>query len=110
MTEDPSEKYPWFNKYQTKHLQAVSIMKVEMGCADCGFNAHPAALDFDHTDGKTRNISTLRSMKAVLEEIERHKCVLRCANCHRIKTAERARALVVEDREKIAARNALLGR
>lgn len=62
-----------------------------MGCIDCGYNAHPAALDFDHTDGKTANISELRSMKRVMEEIERHSCVVRCANCHRIKTAERRR-------------------
>lgn len=62
---------------------------MSIGCVDCGYNKHPDALDFDHTDGKTRNIGTLRSMKRVLEEIERHKCEVVCANCHRIRTAER---------------------
>lgn len=60
--------------------------KLKRGCIDCGYSAHPAALDFDHMDGKTSNICELTSIAAVLAEIERHGCVVRCANCHRIKS------------------------
>jgi hypothetical protein len=70
-------------------LIEVGELKMRLGCTDCGYNAHPAALDFDHTDGKTRNVGKLRSMRAVLEEIERHKCEVVCANCHRIRTNNR---------------------
>ena len=66
----------------------VSAFKVEAGCVDCGYNAHPAALDIDHMEGKTANISALKSIAAIEAEIARHKCVVRCANCHRIKSWE----------------------
>lgn len=66
----------------------VSDYKVAAGCVDCGYNAHPAALDFDHMEGKTANISALKSIAAVEAEIARHKCVVRCSNCHRIKSWE----------------------
>lgn len=58
------------------------------GCIDCGYNAHPAALDIDHMEGKTANISSLKSISSVEAEIARHKCVVRCATCHRIKSWE----------------------
>lgn len=58
-------------------------------CVDCGED-HPATLDFDHVRGKKAfNISEaiiagfpLAKIKAELE-----KCVVRCANCHRKRTA-----------------------
>ncbi len=57
-------------------------------CVDCGEN-DPLVLDFDHVRGeKVREVSQLvihASWKRVEEEIE--KCVVRCANCHRRKTA-----------------------
>jgi hypothetical protein len=60
----------WLNKYKLEH-----------GCVDCGYREHPAALDIDHMAGKTANVSTLKSVRAILAEIERHQCVVRCANC-----------------------------
>ncbi len=66
--------------------EEVGALKVKLGCVDCGYNTHAVALDFDHMNGKTKSIAKLRSMKRVLEEIERHSCVVRCANCHRVKT------------------------
>lgn len=65
----------WINNY-----------KVERGCVDCGYRESPYALDFDHMDGKTRNVANLKSIGAVLREVEKHGCVIRCANCHRIKS------------------------
>ena len=66
----------------------IADYKVTHGCIDCGYRAHPAALDIDHMEGKTANISSLKSVAAVQAEIARHKCVVRCANCHRIKSWE----------------------
>lgn len=56
-------------------------------CVDCG-ETDPVVLEFDHVRGeKKKEISILKrsSLKAVKREIE--KCEVRCANCHRRKTA-----------------------
>lgn len=59
------------------------------GCVDCG-EQDLVVLDFDHVDGKTASVSTLArrecSLARLAEEIAR--CTVRCANCHRRKTAE----------------------
>ena len=79
-------------------------MKVTAGCIDCGFNAHPEALDFDHRPGEIKCfIITLgynKSRERVLAEMA--KCDVRCANCHRmihrvlrdVLTVEKLRAIV----------------
>lgn len=57
-------------------------------CIDCGEN-NPIVLEFDHVKGKTFTISRHgrdQTLEAVKAEIE--KCEIRCANCHRIKTAK----------------------
>jgi len=63
-------------------------------CVDCGFD-DIRALQFDHIDpeSKTANVSDMLSgsgnwytLGAVKREIA--KCVVRCANCHSIKTSE----------------------
>jgi hypothetical protein len=57
-------------------------------CVDCGEN-DPIVLDFDHVRGvKSGCVSQMlheRSKESVISEIE--KCEVRCANCHRRKTA-----------------------
>lgn len=60
------------------------------GCVDC-LEKDPACLDFDHIKGnKIKGISEMcnegSSLAKVVAEIE--KCELRCANCHRKKTAK----------------------
>jgi hypothetical protein len=58
-------------------------------CIDCG-EGDPIVLDFDHQGEKRHNVSYLiwsnRSISYIEEEISR--CKVRCANCHRRKTAE----------------------
>lgn len=58
-------------------------------CVDCG-ETRPECLDFDHLRDKDMAISLMlrnaRSIKSIQKEIE--KCEIRCANCHRIKTAK----------------------
>jgi hypothetical protein len=60
--------------------------KSTLKCAKCGFN-HPAALDFHHEDPSQKEnlVSTLSKngcFAAAMEEVQ--KCIVLCANCHRI--------------------------
>jgi hypothetical protein len=60
--------------------------KCTLKCTNCGF-AHPGALDFHHQDKSTKEhsvnelISDGRFTKAY-EEVK--KCIVLCANCHRL--------------------------
>lgn len=60
-------------------------------CVDCG-EADPIVLDFDHVDHtlKTANISKMVRDRARWSRIEEEiaKCEVRCANCHRRRTAK----------------------
>ena len=56
-------------------------------CVDCG-EKDPIVLEFDHLKDKLIEVSRLvqyTSMNKMQNEIE--KCEIRCANCHRRKTA-----------------------
>jgi hypothetical protein len=61
-------------------------IKIKSGCLKCGFNTHPAALEFHHRDPSTKKFrlgeSRNYSWEACLVEIE--KCDVLCANCHAI--------------------------
>ena len=64
-------------------------------CIDCGYSNHLAALDFDHVDPKRKKFGmgfALSESDIKFSElvVEARKCVIRCANCHRIKTNPQA--------------------
>ena len=68
----------------------IDYLKVHP-CVDCS-ESNIIVLEFDHTeDNKTMNVCTMvassYSWKTIEKEIE--KCDVVCANCHRIRTAER---------------------
>ncbi len=88
LTKQPHYHYQYARKRYEDFIVVVNKIKKEKGCIDCGFR-DPRALDFDHVGPKRFNIAngSKRSMKDVLAEIA--QCVVRCANCHRIKTVER---------------------
>lgn len=70
----------------------LAEIKLAMGCVDCGYAAHPAALEFDHLPGADKidevgRLARSAAWDVVLAEIA--KCELVCANCHRVRTAER---------------------
>ena len=98
-------KEVWYPKNRSKHIgyqtaikkrihQYIRDFKNTSKCVDCGFvgSKCPDVLDFDHVrDLKKFNISEFKhhtnSLKRVKEEIE--KCDVVCANCHRMRTANR---------------------
>lgn len=70
------ERIAWLVQYLEDHP-----------CIDCG-ETDVTVLDFDHFGGKLFNVSAglrYRNWEAVLAEIA--KCEVRCANCHRRRTA-----------------------
>lgn len=69
----------------------IAKLKVARGCQDCGFNAHAAALDFDHRpdEDKHMQVSWLMQARAELLQAEIAKCDVVCANCHRVRTFSR---------------------
>lgn len=64
--------------------------KLKIGCVDCGYKEHFAALQLDHEGTKSVSIAKARtSIDRLLAEIESGECKVRCANCHAVKTWER---------------------
>jgi hypothetical protein len=57
-------------------------------CVDCGL-ADPLVLQFDHLEPKTKDIASLVRSGCSAERLvdELNKCAVRCANCHRRRTA-----------------------
>ena len=53
-------------------------------CSHCGFNTHPAALQFHHINPEEKDVSwnklRLRSWHKIVIELD--NCLLLCANCH----------------------------
>ena len=70
-------------------------IKLQRGCADCGWAEWARGLDWDHVRGvKVLSVASLIANGRPWTEIEEEmaKCDLVCANCHRIRTAERRRS------------------
>jgi hypothetical protein len=61
-------------------------------CVDCG-ESDPGVLDFDHLRDKRADVSTLVQSGVSWESLahEIAKCEVRCANCHRRRTARNGR-------------------
>ena len=78
---------PWKDK-KTYYQSIWSNAK----CVDCGEN-RIVTLEFDHRDpaSKRFNISSWRLSTISLQDLkdEIDKCDVVCANCHRVRTAER---------------------
>jgi hypothetical protein len=97
----------WYQRNRDKQIAAAYVRRVNEAnrlgrrirdylcdhpCVDCG-ESDPDVLDFDHLRDKRADVSTLVhiavSWEMVLSEIA--KCEVRCANCHRRRTAIRGR-------------------
>ncbi len=94
MSESSPIQTPWADqKRYARYLEfrdKIDTYKVELGCILCGYNAHPAALDFDHRDPSTKTVimSSMYSYSWERQREELDKCDVMCANCHRIKSFE----------------------
>ena len=77
---------------QREVLAYIQAIKVERGCADCGYRENAVALDFDHLPGhvKEYRIATMAAgLSRAKIDAEIAKCEVVCANCHRIRTHKR---------------------
>lgn len=85
--------YLLYTRPEAERKQAeVHAYKLEKGCADCGYNLHPSALEFDHLPGTVKlfNIGEkVGSYSRAKLWAEIAKCEVVCANCHAIRTTER---------------------
>lgn len=80
----------------------VNQIKIEQGCADCGYREHAVALDFDHVAGiKSADVAVLVRRLVPYPELDAEiaKCEVVCANCHRVRTLERRQHGRVRARE-----------
>lgn len=75
------------SEYRLRNLQHMVDYFKEHPCVDCG-ETDPVVLEFDHLKDKEYNVSKLNhgSFETLVNEIS--KCEVRCANCHRRKTAK----------------------
>lgn len=76
-------------KIRIRNAQTVFDYLKNHPCVDCG-EKDPVVLEFDHFKPKIESISNMVRKRSSLGKIfnEINKCVVRCANCHRRKTAK----------------------
>lgn len=69
-------------------LKFIRRIKTFYGCSLCGYNGHPAALQFDHLNPEEKSFDIakahMRSLDSMKSEIK--KCRILCANCHSVHT------------------------
>lgn len=76
------------NKYRGKQFVETKLRLVEMmggGCQCCGFSQHYSALEFHHLDPGEKEFNlnvTSKGWGNLVKEVS--KCILLCANCHRM--------------------------
>jgi hypothetical protein len=78
-------------RYLRRNREMMNELLKSAECIDCG-ETDPVVLEFDHVRGKKKNnisdlVRNAFGWKRISDEIS--KCEIRCANCHRRRTAER---------------------
>jgi len=90
--KDIEDRKEYIRLRYEKTANWIRDYKIQMGCKDCGYNAHHAALEFDHIEDRVQGtVSSLagNSLKAVQKEIL--LCEVVCRNCHGIRTFVRGK-------------------
>lgn len=88
--KEPGKLNQYYRDRYATNVEFVRALKLERGCADCGYNDHPAGLEFDHVKPRLRGTVASqmgKSLKVILEEIE--CCEVVCGTCHQIREWER---------------------
>ena len=77
----------WRDACRDKNRERVLTYLAEHPCVDCG-EPDPMVLDFDHREDKSFGIADMMQFAQWTRiQAEIAKCDVRCANCHRRKTA-----------------------
>ena len=80
--------------YRASRRAVTDAIKLERSCADCGYRDDARALEFHHIDpaGKDERVGAMVgwNLERVLAEVD--KCIVLCANCHRVRHATRSLA------------------
>ena len=76
------------HRYRARNRKRVFQYLEAHPCVDCG-ERDPAVLEFDHVQAKSENVSRLIGNGSAWSKLsaEISKCVVRCAHCHRRRTA-----------------------
>jgi Zn finger protein HypA/HybF involved in hydrogenase expression len=76
-------------RYRAEARAQIRLARANVSCIDCG-ETNPLVLDFDHLRDKKSDLNSLGTAGASAETIDAElaKCVVRCVNCHRRKTAK----------------------
>lgn len=82
----------WIRKVDLDNQRRALDHLLVHPCVDCG-EEDPVVLEFDHRVDKLMGIADLlrRHVRWEVVEAEIAKCEVRCANCHRRRTAREAR-------------------
>ena len=79
----------WVRERRNKR-KAMFVEELGGKCVDCGGEFPLCVYDFHHKDESTKSFEVApaldRNINVIREEVQ--KCVLLCANCHRIRHAK----------------------
>jgi 5-methylcytosine-specific restriction endonuclease McrA len=88
LLQNRKKNYDRKKKQREKNYIFILKFLSKKYCVDCG-ETDPIVLEFDHISNKKINISELIKDSSVENlKLEIDKCEIRCANCHRKKTAK----------------------
>ena len=79
-----------YQKKRRKSVKAKLVAALGGKCADCGYAANSNALEFHHLVAATKEFTISKFAAQLAFDkllVEARKCVLLCANCHRIRHA-----------------------
>ena len=81
------------NKKKTYDLisKLTSEEKLRQGCYHCGYKEESVALDFHHVNRDDKFLEVSRFWRTSMNQFKKiknewKKCIVLCANCHRIET------------------------
>lgn len=75
------------------HRKLIDEIKLKRGCERCGWKEAAVALDFHHKEPSGKDFHISQKVQCKMEKLmaEIEKCIVLCANCHRITHEEEYR-------------------